>query len=528
MTSSSDHNRSFDAVIIGGGLNGLAAATVLSRARLKVVVLERRSIVGGLAAGEEFHPGYRSSGVIRDTTGLLPELNLTPHGLQRAVRPPPILALGIDDRGLLLHHDPSEAASELMAPGGHDVEPYSRFRAFIERIKPLARRLFLDRPPDWLGEGMAAWRAILSTGFALRRLGKTDMMELLRLGPMSVADWLDEQFTDPLLKAALAMPALHGCFAGPCSPGTCGALLRYETLAGGAVAGGSDALVEALVRAAGAAGAVIVTGREVSRILVDQGRVTGVACDNGPPVEAGLVLSSCDPKRTLLELLGARELAPADEQGIRAYRMRGLTAQVNLALNRPLRFRARPDREIEFTRTGASLSELERTFDAAKYGRFSDAPALDIHVPSMANPQSAPPGHSSVSILIHGVPYKLNGGWSDPRRDDLGDAVVKQLSRFVHGLDSAIVARQVLTPVDIESKYGVTGGHICHGEHGLDQLLVRPSRTCARYATPIDGLYLCGSGSHPGGGITCAPGFIAAKTVLEGRGRRSGVLRSVL
>ena len=521
MTNSSDQRRSFDVVVIGGGLNGLAAATVLARAKLKVVVLERRSMVGGLAAGEEFHPGYHSSGVLHDTTGLLPELNLAPHGLRRTVRPPPILAVGTDDRALLLHHDPGEASAELLAPDGRDVEAYARFRAFIERIKPLARRLYVDLPPDWLADGMADWRAMLSSGLALRRMGKTDMMELLRLGPMSVADWLDEQFTDPLLKAALAVPALQGSFAGPFSPGTCGSLLRYETLAGGMVVGGSAALVEALVTAAEAAGAVILTGRTVSRILVSQSRVTGVACDDGPAVEADLVLSSCDPKRTLLELLGPRQLAPAEEQAIRGYRMRGLTAQVNLALNRPLRFRARPDHEIECARSGGSLSELERTFDAAKYGRFSDTPALDVHVPSIANPRSAPPGCSSVSILIHGVPYELDGGWSDARRGELGNVVVEQLSRFVDDLDNAIVARQVLTPVDIESKYGVTGGHIYHGEHGLDQLLVRPTRACARYGTPIDGLYLCGSGSHPGGGITCAPGFIAAKTVLDSRSRRS-------
>ena len=521
MTNSSDHTRSFNAVIIGGGLNGLAAATVLARARLNVVVLERRSVVGGLAVGQEFHPGYRSSGVIHDTTGLLSELDLTPHGLRRTDCPPPILALGADDRGLLLHHDPAEAASELTADGGHDLEPYKRFRAFIERIKPLARRVLFDRPPDWLGEGMADWRAMLSTGLALRRLGKADMMELLRLGPMSVADWLDEQFTDPLLKAALAMPALRGCYAGPFSPGTCGMLLRYETLAGGAVVGRSAALVDALAQAAEAAGVAIHTGREVSTILVEQGRVTGVMCDDGKRVEAGLVLSSCDPKRTLLELLGARELAPGDEQAVRAYRTRGLTAQVNLAMNRSLRFRARPNIEIEFARTGASLPKLERTFDAAKYRRFSDTPALDIHVSSIANPGSAPSGHSSVSILIHGVPYDLDGGWSDARREEFGDVVVKQLARYVDDLESAMVARQVLTPVDIESQYGVTGGHIYHGEHGLDQILVRPTRTCARYATPIEGLYLCGSGSHPGGGITCAPGFIAAKTVLDSRGRRS-------
>jgi phytoene dehydrogenase-like protein len=371
-----------------------------------------------------------------------------------------------------------------------------------------------------LAEGLADWPALLSHGLALRRLGKTDMTELLRLGPMSVADWLDEQFDNPLLKSALAVPALLGCFAGPFSPGTAGSLFRYEALAGGAVAGGPQRLVDALTAAAKAAGVEIQTAKPVSRITVSNGRVSGVVCDDGEHVNAGLVLSSCDPKRTLLGLLGAHQLAPSVERDIRAYRTRGLTAKVNLALSKPLRFKSRPDLEVEFARTGQSLPELESTFDAAKYGRFSAAPVLDVYVPSVSNPQSAPDGHSSVSILVHGAPYDLDGGWNDAEREALGDAVIERLACYADDLNGLIVARQVLTPVDLEVEYSLTGGHVYHGEHALDQLLVRPTRQCGRYATPIDGLYLCGSGAHPGGGVTCAPGFIAANTVLESRLRR--------
>jgi phytoene dehydrogenase-like protein len=521
MNTPADSARTYDAVVIGAGLNGLTAATVLARAGRKVVVLERRPIPGGLAAGEEFHPGYRSSGLLHDTTGLLPEvveqLGLAQHGLRRTERPPSVLAAGQADGGLLLHHDPDEAADELKRSCAHDVEQYARFRTLTCRLKPVAQRLFTELPPDWLAEGSTDWLALLSGGLAIRRLGKADMVELLRLGPMSVADWLDERFDSPLLKSSLAVPALLGCFAGPFSPGTSGCLFRYEALAGGAVAGGPQALVDALTGAARSAGAEIQTTKPVSRITVSNGCVTGVLCDDGETVKGRLVLSSCDPKSTFLCLLGVDQLAPSLEQGIRAHRMRGLTAKVNLALSKPLRFRCRPDLEVEFARTGQTLLELERAFDAAKHRRFSDAPVLDVYVPSVSNPQSAPPGHAVVSVLVHGAPYDLEGGWDKAKREALGDAIVKTLSSYTTDLDGSIVAREVLTPVDIEAKYSVTGGHVYHGEHALDQLLVRPARQCARYATPIDGLYLCGSGAHPGGGITCAPGFIAANTILRSR-----------
>jgi phytoene dehydrogenase-like protein len=506
----------YDAVVIGAGLNGLTAATALARAGRKIVVLEQRAAPGGLAAGEEFHPGYRSAGLLHDTSGLLSEaveqLDLARHGLRRADQLPSVYCPARGD-GLLLHHDPGRAAASLNGDAAH----YAHYRALLSRLRPFARTLFADLPPDWLAEGLTDLRTLLSRGLAFRRLGKVDMMELLRIAPMSLNDWLAEQFDNPQLQAALALPALHGCFAGPWSPGTAGPLLRHETLAGGAVAGGPAAIVDALTAAARSEGVDLRTSKPVAKVVIENGRASGVACEDGVTIHARIVVSSCDPKQTLLRFVDVKEWPPEFAQHIRAYRTRSLTAKVNLALNRPLRFRARPDLDVEFARTAQSLLELERAFDAAKYGHFSDTPVLDIYVPTVSNPALAPPGHAVVSILVFGVPYDLHGGWTDARRKELGDAVVGRLSDCAKDLESSVVAREVLAPPDIESRYGTTGGHIYHGEHGLDQLLVRPAPQCARYATPIAGLYLCGSGTHPGGGLTCAPGLIAARTVLTAR-----------
>ncbi len=352
------------------------------------------------------------------------------------------------------------------------------------------------------------------------------MLDLLRIVPMCVADWLNEWFETELLKSVLAGPAIQGTFMGPWSPGSNANLLRWEGLAAPSIPGGPKALIDALAGAAKATGVDLRTNAEVSRVRVSGDRVEGVTLADGETIDAPVVAASCDPKGTLLHLLGGCDVTPKLAHRIKTYRMCGTTAKVNLALAAPLRFACRPDLEVEFARTGETLDDMERAFDAVKYRRFSVAPILDIYAPRTAgseDPQAPSlasqaagdgPGHV-VSILAHFAPYDLDGGWGDDKRERLGDTIIEALCRHAPDVRGSIVAREVLTPVDIERRYGLTGGHIHHGDHALDQLLVRPTPECARYATPIEGLFLCGSGSHPGGGLTCVPGALAASAMLK-------------
>ncbi|MFQ5720089.1 MAG: phytoene desaturase family protein, partial [Acidobacteriota bacterium] len=275
-------------------------------------------------------------------------------------------------------------------------------------------------------------------------------------------------------------------------------------------------LVAALLGAAKQHGVELRTGARVRQIRVRDSSVVGVSLEDGERIDASLIVSSCDPKRTLDALLPQGATGHRLHRRILNYRTRGTTAQVLLALNAPLRFACDPDRPIAFARTTDTLDDLERAFDAVKYRQFSSHPVLDIHVPTVSSPDLAPAGHSVVSILVHFAPYDLEGGWNDEQRRILGERVRAILEEHAPGVSDAIVSGQVISPVDIEKRYGIAGGHIYHGEHGLDQLLVRPVPECARYRTPLAGLYLCGSGSHPGGGLTCAPGALAAMSILRG------------
>ncbi len=511
-----------DAIVIGAGTNGLTAATLLAKAGRKVVVLERRDRVGGLAALEEFHPGYKSPGLLLDTIGVRAEvvasLKLERHGLVLLPTEPPVYAPKLGGAGLLLHRDPARAQAEIRAHSPNDAERYPRFRAFIDRVRGLIGRLLNEPPPDLKAPSASELWDLARTAIALRRLGADDMLELIRLAPMCVADWLNGWFESELLKAALAGPALHGTFMGPWSPGTTATWLLAECSAGRAVRGGPAALVSALQSAARAAGVEVRLNATVERIRVSGGRATGVSLAGGEALEAPIVAASCDPKRTLLELVPAGEVAPRLGSAIRNFRARGTSARVHLALSAPLEFDGRPGQRFEAARTGESLDGLERAFDAIKYRRFSTPPLLEIRVPTVSAPDLAPPGHHVVSVLVHFAPAGLEGGWTDERREALGDSVVGELSRHASRVRTTMVAREVLSPADIEKRYGITGGHIYHGEHALDQLLfLRPAPPCARYATPIEGLYLCGSGSHPGGGVTCAPGALAARAILDRR-----------
>jgi phytoene dehydrogenase-like protein len=302
---------------------------------------------------------------------------------------------------------------------------------------------------------------------------------------------------------------------GPWSPGTNLNLILAETLGGLSIKGGPAALVAALDKAARAQGVEIRTDARVTRINLHDGAVSGVTLANGEVLEANQVAASCDPKTLFLKLIPPQLLSMDFERHVLQYRARGMTAKVNLALDRYPELPNRPELQPVFLRTGASIDELERTFDPAKYREFALAPMLEVYVPTLEAPDLAPDGHHVFSVLAHWVPYTLEGGWTDDARGRLLESVLDALESYMPQLRTSIVAAQVQAPVDLETTYGVFGGHVRHGEHATDQLVLRPTPECARYATPIDGLFLCGSGSYPGGGLTGMPGLLGARRMLE-------------
>lgn len=513
-----------DIIVIGAGHNGLACAATLARAGLSVLVLEARAQIGGLAGAFEFHPGYRAAGVLHDTTrvrpGLIDSLALEHHGLRLRAGRPDLLALG-DGEGpaLRLAGDPAAAAAAIATRSDRDARAYLEYRALLRRVGP-ALTSFFDQPPiDLIDAGGGDLVALARLAVKLRGLGAHDMMELLRVAPMCVGDFLDEHFETDALKAALALPAVSSTFAGPRSPGTSANLLLWEAVAERGVEGGGPALILALEKAARAYGAQIRTGQRVSKLLLDDaGRVEGVAVEGGEDLRAPIVASSLDPKTSLLELVPLGALPRELERAALNYRARGTVGHVLLALDRPVRFTgAREAQDVAFARTGGHLLELERAFDAVKYGRISETPILDIHVPTVERPNLAPRGRSVLSILVYHAPGELSGGWTADAEQTLGERVLDVLEPHVDDLRASIVAQLVRSPDALAREYGIAGGHLHHGEHALDQLLVRPAPGCTRYRTPIPGLVLCGGGTHPGGGLTCAPGYQAAGAITRGR-----------
>jgi len=507
------------AIVIGAGQNGLAAAARLAGAGRQVVVLERRDAVGGLAGAVEIHPGYRLPGILHDEGLVSPRtvaaLGLDRHGLAFRDAPPTFLAEA-NGRGLLLARDAGAAAEELGARSRHDAGSYARYRAFLARLRPLLDFVMTTPPPPLSPSGPGDFWEIARKGLRLWRHGRKETLELMRVAPMCVADFLDEQFETPLLVEGLAARAVIGTWAGPWSAGTNANLLLAEAAPGRHLAGGPAALVAALERAALAAGAAIRTGAEVARLRIEHGRVAGVVLASGETLDAATVVATCDPKRAFLELIAPGTLPIRIEDEYRRIRARGTAAKLHLALSGPLELAARPGEAFESIRIGGGhVDDLERAFDAVKYREVSARPHLEIRVPSVADPGLAPPGHHVVSVLASYAPHDVAGGWTEERRADLLETVLATLERHAPDVRRRLVAHELLTPADLEARYGLTGGQLHHGEPALDQLLVlRPTPSAARYATSVPGLYLGGSGSHGGGGVTFAAGLLAANAAL--------------
>jgi phytoene dehydrogenase-like protein len=517
----------YDVIVIGAGHNGLTTAAILAKAGRRVLVLEKRDNAGGMCAGEEFHPGYRHAGLLHDTNqvrpGLVDALGLTESGLEMTPTAP-LLVPEENGPGIVLSGDEDATAREISRVcGDTDVAGWRRFRRFVATARGVLEPLLNEIPPDIGRIGTiesGSIQTLLKSGMAMRKLGKDGMAELLRVPPMCVADWLNEFFAHDLVKGALAHAAISGTWAGPWSPGTAANLLLLECTTGKSVKGGAASLATALDRAARTAGVEIRLGAEVRSISIQGGQngaATGVVLASGEEIKAARIAASCDPRTLFLDLIPRATLALAFEHRAGVIRARGVSAKVHLALSKRLEFASRPGERIERARTSGSLDDLERAFDPIKYRRASERPLLDIFVPTVSRPDLAPADGEVVSILVHFAPFDLEGGWNDAARERLGDAVVGELARVAPGVRSGLVGREVLTPADIAARYGASGGHIHHVEHALDQLVIRPSIETMRYATPVPNLFLCGSGSHPGGGMSGAPGALAAAAMLQRR-----------
>ncbi|MEQ8768432.1 MAG: NAD(P)/FAD-dependent oxidoreductase [Planctomycetota bacterium] len=466
-----------------------------------------------------YREGYTVPGLLHDTDrfrkSIASSLDLTSHGL--SWREESAAVVGPSQKGPGLRVGPDDEATEraLKDHSPADVEAWRQWRALLDKLRPLARELTLEPPPEVATPDLSELFRLAKKGWALRRLGSEVMIEVLRVAPMCLADWLGERFVSRHLQALLAAPGLLGTWMGPWSAGSTTTFLLEELTRGRAVSGGPAAIAAALRSAAEKAGAEIRTSAAVQRIRIENGRVHGVVLENGEPVEAPFVLSTTDPKRTILDLLHPADVDADLAQALTNYRVRGVAAKVHLALSGPLELRHHSGERIERLRTGEDVDDLERAFDAVKYRQCSERPILDVSVPTIETPGLAPKGHHIVSILAHYAPYDLEGGWTDEKKQAFGDRVIDVLAEHAPKLKERIVARQVLSPADLEGEYGLTGGHLYHGEHALDQLLfLRPVIDCAHYTTPIEGLILGGSGSHPGGGLTGAPGWLAAGTLL--------------
>ncbi|HSY08088.1 MAG TPA: NAD(P)/FAD-dependent oxidoreductase [Steroidobacteraceae bacterium] len=512
----------YDCIVIGGGHNGLVCAAYLAKSGRSVLVLEAAAQVGGAAVTREFAPGFRVSSCAHVLhlmpEAMIKELALGAHGLRLANAAMPTTALSPGAAPLALG---SGERGKLVGAARVDELAYPRYAARLRRLARALQPMMSGVPPRL---GTDAWSdrwSLLRLAWQVRRLGRGDMRELLRIIGMNVYDLLEEHFESPLLKGALAFDAVLGTNFGPRSPGTVLTLLYRMAAHDGSSnlaqpVGGLGAVSDALAQAAIAAGASIRTDAAVRRISVHEDRVQGVVLESGQAISADAVISSCDPKTTFLGLLGSEQLDTGFVRRVSHLRTRGLAAKLHLALE------ARPN----FTGLGAealagrlliapSLEAIERAYNHAKYAQFSREPIFEITVPTLSDPTLAPPGKHVLSAIIQYVPYALASGW-DGERQRFTDLAIDALERCAPGLRAAVRHAELLTPVDIEKQFRINGGHWHHVDLAFDQFfMVRPLPGAAQYRTPVAGLFLCGAGCHPGGGVMGAAGRNAARQVLK-------------
>jgi phytoene dehydrogenase-like protein len=525
-------NSIYDAIIVGGGHNGLTAAAYLARAGLSTLVLERREIVGGCCVTEEIAPGCRVSTTSYIASMLRPEviteLRLGDHGLRMVPCDPAIQVPFPDGHVVPWWVDRERAKAEF---GKISAKDAARFVEVDEQLKKLARYLqpfFMEPPPEIDTSTMSGWSDLFRVGKRFRGISSAEIAQLISFLTGSLGEFLDHNYESEKMKTIFLANNVYGKHGGPYQPGTAIGLL-FHLLSGGEhdlqgfyghVMGGMGAITQALAATGKQLGVEIRTSASVAQIEVRNGRAYSVVLEDGTEVRGRMILSNADPKRTFLKMVAARELPEDFLFAVSGIKMDGPCAKVNFVLAEEPRFTGTSPQTSALERTFytlvPSLEFAERCYDIAKFGEIPEELWVDCVVSSNADPSLAPPGKHILTCFVQYVPYKLREGSWDEKRELLGDRVVKKIAEYAPNVPEAIVARQVLTPLDLERTYGLTEGNIFHGDLRLEQLFfMRPVPGWAQYRTPIRGLYLCGAGAHPGGGVTGAPGRNAAQQVLR-------------
>jgi len=525
--------KKYDAIVVGAGHNGLVCAAYLAKAGRRVLVVERRHQVGGATTTEEIYPGFKYSCCSYVVSLLRPwiirDLDLPRHGyevlpLEETFTPFP------DGRYLLRDSDPERTKRQIAKFSKRDAEVYKQFGQKMAELGRLVKPMIDGPAPDPLSRNPFEIARLARFARHLRGQGEEWLLGNLKMMTMSAVDFLSEYFESEQLIAPMSVSGIIGTFLGIRSPGTAYVLLHHymgeidgSYRAWGLPKGGTGAVAEAIAAAARELGAEIRTDAPVARVTTRGGRATGVVLENGDELRARAVISGVDPHRTFLGLVGEEHLEPEFARQVRRFKMRGSSGKVNLALDALPEFACLPGFGPQLRgdiTIAPSIDYLERAYDDAKYGEYSRRPFMDVVIPSLTDPTVAPPGKHTMSIFVQYAPYKLAAGAADwpNQREAFGDAVIDTLSEYLPNLKSRILHRQVLTPWDLESVYGLTEGNIFHGELSLEQLaFLRPVAGWSRYRTPIRDLWMCASGTHPGGGIMGAPGALCARAMLRAR-----------
>jgi phytoene dehydrogenase-like protein len=537
MGSTASRRDHYDAIVVGGGHNGLVSAAYLGRAGLKVLVLERREIIGGACVTEEVIPGHRVSFTSYFASMLMPtvirDLELGRHGL-RMVGSDPLLAVAVGEGKVIRWWaDVERAAAEIAHYSARDAEAFLRVDRELKALAAYLQPFFLEPPPNLAARGFERITEALRLAKRFRRIKGAQVSQLITFLTGSLGEYLDRHFESEAVKRMFLANNVYGKHGGPYEPGSAVGLL-FHLLSGGDhavqgfaghVIGGMGSITQAIAASAREHGVEIRAASPVASIRVDKGRATGVVLADGAEFTADVILSNADPKRTFLGLVDAKELPEKFRKDIAAIKMAGPSAKLNLALKgEPSVIGRAADadpRERSLLSIAPTLEGAQRCADIARFGDIPEELWIDCVIPSLVDDTLCPPGKHMMTCFIQYVPYALREGTWDERREAFGDSIVAQIARHMPDLPELIEGRVVLTPLDLERTYGLTEGNIFHGDLNIGQLFsMRPVPEYSQYHTPIDGLYLCGAGAHPGGGVTGAPGHNAAMQVLRSLKKR--------